>query len=1281
METGPVCVNGSCHEDTVEDDPDAYHKEQQKKSFLRIPTLGIKSKCKQTSLYFKLPTSVHVKICKYLVLRDFIRLTSVCRYTRLLYTLDMSTETSTYVGKDLVASLLLQGGLDSHDRHRFLAQCIGWDDLALRSISRELEIRSANTNVENGRIKFLKKFEAKDLSPQCSNPCPLAKTVRAALLKAPPNPSETTVELPEDRSGEELVFDFSPRAERWERHSIVWDDIGNIKEMIEGCSPTHHTERSEWCRMFELASLLSNEREGLAENLRAVHVQFHHSPLADAIFAYLCDPKCVQVEDSLDDEIRRDINRTLPSHLLFRLDAESTLKTSLFNVLRAVAVLEPGMGYCQGMNFIVGVLLIETLCPVTSFYTLMGMIRNFQFSGLYCPGLPSLKLKLKQFEELAQVHVPKGFKQLLCLGLTTDLIGHQCFVTAFSYYLHASILIKILDCFFVTGWRLFHALGLVIFKMMEPYFEKVEDAEGALKVLQNFRLTTSKLSLDTPQGARMYSEIVKMMTEVLPLITKDKLADLGVKQFIRTIRVALLNMELPNTSLKQGNKKPAPPPPPPPDSETPPAETGATTFTYPYLLVPRFQDRSLWKEAYRRTHSVLTREANSDVPAIIVNYVTVRNSRYFQVVPLKEGIEELDTTASPGARSETQETPSDTPISKISWCLLATHVSNSNGENVAKSSPMSLVRGKGALPLNGFYVIIDGRQILSGESETKFFRNHYKVQQQTDALMKHLFPQPTDHIIEATMSTSLRDGTLPEIYNLTESFGITNPKSNEVKLKTCQADELQRKYQKEASELLQWIRSHNTDYERDVETGEVSRCLGNSGFVVIPLRSIIQTKLQLEALAQQLSDDKLTFEEKIGSTERQLQIKLKEVEKLKTKQYSLTQVVDRLDNDKKRLMQEFQSAVMSPKNVIRRHTLTASDQSMGRFGSRTPDFPVLRVEASAPLDLSYKTPARRSLDTSVEGTTSLWGRVTSIFRRAQEGTPPSTEASRIILKQQSIDETTVSPVKEGFTTSKSEEYPVFTDPFMVEPTVEVDAEYVTRDTTEYVTQEASDNIASDGEKKRDVENDQGTNGAPEEEPRARKFSATAAKSVKFDPVAAEFLISSPSISDGDSNRGGMSPPDQFESPKMMAKTTVVGRVMVDEGQAKAIKKLERRLKMVESIYARNKSRLEALGRRLAVLEDGVREALEVKAALVQSHYELAARQEDEELELIRQTLRTTSDWGNDALPYQLLKIAGVVSEDSVSVALLNDIPELYSELISLPPFWPQFKALFLSQPN
>jgi hypothetical protein len=88
------------------------------------------------------------------------------------------------------------------------------------------------------------------------------------------------------------------------------------------------------------------------------------------------------------EEIKRDIPRT---YIVNNLN--EVAENELFNILVAVAWTQSNIGYCQGMNFLAGALLLVTDDEETAFWITLGLIRKFDLEKLFAPGVPDLYLR------------------------------------------------------------------------------------------------------------------------------------------------------------------------------------------------------------------------------------------------------------------------------------------------------------------------------------------------------------------------------------------------------------------------------------------------------------------------------------------------------------------------------------------------------------------------------------------------------------------------------------------------------------------------------------------------------------------------------------------------------------------------------------------------------------------------------------------------------------------------------------------------------------------------
>lgn len=86
------------------------------------------------------------------------------------------------------------------------------------------------------------------------------------------------------------------------------------------------------------------------------------------------------------DEILRDICRTFPNQAFFQ---SSKGQKKLFYIMHAYSKYDPEVGYCQGMSFIAGLLLLS-LEPADAFALFTFVMKEVDMRELYKPGMAGL---------------------------------------------------------------------------------------------------------------------------------------------------------------------------------------------------------------------------------------------------------------------------------------------------------------------------------------------------------------------------------------------------------------------------------------------------------------------------------------------------------------------------------------------------------------------------------------------------------------------------------------------------------------------------------------------------------------------------------------------------------------------------------------------------------------------------------------------------------------------------------------------------------------------------
>jgi len=173
-----------------------------------------------------------------------------------------------------------------------------------------------------------------------------------------------------------------------------------------------------------------------------------------------------------EGEIARDVVRTFQRLAFFN---ERDSQNSLANILKAVSVYASVVGYCQGMNYVAAILLVESDAKESArvrearvFGLLCGFIVNLDMKDLWRPGVPQLKLRIFQFDRLLQQTEPHLAAHFKHIGLNPDFFASQWFLTLLSYNVPAEQLVRVWDLLLTDGWKTIFRVGIAILQSIEP---------------------------------------------------------------------------------------------------------------------------------------------------------------------------------------------------------------------------------------------------------------------------------------------------------------------------------------------------------------------------------------------------------------------------------------------------------------------------------------------------------------------------------------------------------------------------------------------------------------------------------------------------------------------------------------------------------------------------------------------------------------------------------------------------------------------------------------------
>merc|ERR1719324_1351564 len=110
----------------------------------------------------------------------------------------------------------------------------------------------------------------------------------------------------------------------------------------------------------------------------------------------------------------------------------------MIGLIHGYAVLFPSVGYCQGMNFIAGFIILLSDSQEDAFFMFLQLMTVYRLSLYYYEGLPLLKLQTFQFKVLLERMLPEIHRRFDAEGITPELYVTKWILTLFTQTLQQS---------------------------------------------------------------------------------------------------------------------------------------------------------------------------------------------------------------------------------------------------------------------------------------------------------------------------------------------------------------------------------------------------------------------------------------------------------------------------------------------------------------------------------------------------------------------------------------------------------------------------------------------------------------------------------------------------------------------------------------------------------------------------------------------------------------------------------------------------------------------------
>ncbi|XP_027021783.2 growth hormone-regulated TBC protein 1b isoform X2 [Tachysurus fulvidraco] len=184
-------------------------------------------------------------------------------------------------------------------------------------------------------------------------------------------------------------------------------------------------------------------------------------------------------DPKLEEAIRTD-------NIQFHESSQHCLLNALYNVLLAYGHHNKDVGYCQGMNFIAGYLLIITTDEEKSFW-LMDALLGRILPDYYTPAMLGLKTDQEVLGELVKTKMPAVWQVMARHNVTWGLVVSKWFICLYIDVLPMETVLRIWDSLFYEGSKILFRVALTLISHNQKLILK---AQNVLDICHGFKQMT-----------------------------------------------------------------------------------------------------------------------------------------------------------------------------------------------------------------------------------------------------------------------------------------------------------------------------------------------------------------------------------------------------------------------------------------------------------------------------------------------------------------------------------------------------------------------------------------------------------------------------------------------------------------------------------------------------------------------------------------------------------------------------------------------------------------------
>ncbi|XP_038647352.1 TBC1 domain family member 1 isoform X2 [Scyliorhinus canicula] len=185
-----------------------------------------------------------------------------------------------------------------------------------------------------------------------------------------------------------------------------------------------------------------------------------------------------------------DLGRTFPTHPYFTTPLGAG-QLSLYNLLKAYSLLDQEVGYCQGLSFVAGILLLH-MSEEDAFHMLKFLMYDVGLRKQYRPDMIILQIQMYQLSRLLHDYHRDLYCHFEENEISPSLYAAPWFLTVFASQFPLGFVARVFDMIFLHGSEVIFKVALSLLGSHKPLILQHESLES---IIDFIKCTLSNLGL------------------------------------------------------------------------------------------------------------------------------------------------------------------------------------------------------------------------------------------------------------------------------------------------------------------------------------------------------------------------------------------------------------------------------------------------------------------------------------------------------------------------------------------------------------------------------------------------------------------------------------------------------------------------------------------------------------------------------------------------------------------------------------------------------------------